>query len=275
MSCEANYLMNRKIYHRNDTRPALMGMGLPARRLFFFCLDQLERDSTKDSVQIRFNVDQVFNIRVKDYADRCYIDYSAAYRQMINGVKELRSYILEADQGLLRRKDESLPSDWIEPFTVATDGTGYSKGEGFVRIKFAKQMKSLISNLTGNFTGQFLLSVMRLPEGNAGRLYLILREWISLGFAVQRDILVEEFRENLALDKIKTYKLFNNFNNFFIKRSVRKLIEKTEFTSITMEIIERKARKAYKVRVSYNYDNKAINHREEMVERVLGYKDAL
>ena len=106
-------------------------------------------------------------------------------------------------------------------------------------------------------------------------MYLILREWISLGFAVQRDILVEEFRENLALDKIKTYKLFNNFNNFFIKRSVRKLIEKTEFTSITMEIIERKARKAYKVRVSYNYDNKAINHREEMVERVLGYKDAL
>jgi hypothetical protein len=42
-----------------------------------------------------------------------------------------------------------------------------------------------------------------------------------------------------------------------------------------MEIIECKARKAYKVRVSYNYDNKAINHKEEMVERILGYKDAL
>ena len=85
----------------------------------------------------------------------------------------------------------------------------------------------------------------------------------------------DDFKYDLGVLKIKTYLIFNEFHNLFFRRAVNKLIEKTEFTSITMEIIERRARKAYKVRVSYNYDNKAINHKEEMVERVLGYKDAL
>ncbi len=275
MSLEVKHLMSRKIYHRNDMRPVLIGMGLPAKRLLFLCLSELKRESKKDNVQIRFNADQVFNIDAKDYSYLCNIDYSVAFRQMVNGVKDLRSYILEVDQGLLKRKDTSFPSDWIEPFTIAERGTGYSKGEGFVRIKFAKQMEPLISNLTGDFTGQFLLSAMQLPGGNAGKLYLILREWISSGLAYKRELLFDDFKYDLGVLKIKTYLIFNEFHNLFFRRAVNKLIEKTEFTSITMEIIERKARKAYKVRVSYNYDNKAINHKEEMVERVLGYKDAL
>ena len=222
MSCEANsYLMSKKIYHRNDARPALIGMGLSAKRLFFMCLSQLERDSTKDNILIKFNAEKLFSITVKDYAELCAIDYSAAYRQMVEGVEELRGYVLKANQGLLKKKDDSLPSDWIEPFTIATDGTGYSKGEGFVRIKFAKQMQPLISNLTGNFTGQFLLSAMQLPDGNAGKLYLILREWISSGFAVQKDLLVEEFKEELGLEKVKTYLSFNHFNELFFKRRVK------------------------------------------------------
>jgi hypothetical protein len=266
--------MSRKIYTRNDARPALIGMGLAARRLIFMCLAQLERESSKESVFIKFDASKAFIISVKDYAELCGIDYSAAYRQVVEGVKELRGYVLEADQGLLKKKDKDLPSDWIEPFTIAEKGTGYSKGEGFVKIKFAQEMEPLISNLTGNFTGQFLLSAMQLPDGNAGKLYLILREWISSGFSVDKVISVDDLKLDLGVLNIKTYKIFNEFNNLFFKRSIKKLIEKTEFTDISMEIVERRARKAYKVKVSYKYDKKEINKRDEIVDRVLGKKDS-
>jgi plasmid replication initiation protein len=264
------FYMTRKIYTRNDARPALIGMGLSAKRLLFMCLAQLERESSKDNVSIKFNADELFTITVKDYAELCEIGYTSAYRQVVEGIKELRSYLLEAEQGLLKKKEDNCPSDWIEPFTIANDGTGYSKGEGFVRIKFAKQMEPLISSLTSNFTGQFLLSAMQLPDGNAGKLYLILREWICSGFIVDKTITVDDFKDILGVSSLPSYSLYRDFNRSFFERSVKKLIEKTEFTDIKMEILERRMRNVYKVKISYQYDEKAINKRDKIVEKVLG-----
>ncbi|MGF1907496.1 replication initiation protein [Aliivibrio salmonicida] len=261
--------MSRKIYTRNDARPALIGMGLGARRLMFICLAQLERESSKDNVVIKFDSSQSFLIRVCDYAELCSIDYSAAYRQVVEGMKELRGYVLEADQGLLKKRDNSIPEDAIEPFTIAERGTWYSKGDGSVNIKFAKEMEPLISNLKGNFTGQFLLSAMHLPDGNAGKLYLILREWISSGFIVDKTLDVSEFKESLGLSTHKNYESYPFFKQSFFDRAIKKLIEKTEFTDIKMEIVERRARKAYRVKVSYHYDEKSINKRDKVVDNVL------
>ncbi|WP_052538064.1 replication initiation protein [Candidatus Photodesmus blepharus] len=265
--------MRKKIYHRNDARPALINMSLSAKRLLFICLAQLDRDwSKKDNVIIKFDASKSFLIRVSDYAQLCVIDYSAAYRQMVEGVKELRGYVLEADQGLLKKRDNNLPSDAISPFTIATDGTWYSKGNGSVNIKFAKEMEPLISNLTDNFTGQFLLSAMQLPDSNVGKLYLILREWISSGYSTTRTIQVNKFKHSLGLSHFKTYHSYENFNKLFFKRTVKKLIDKTEFTEINMEILERRMRKAYKVKVNYKYDLKFIQSKNKIVDKVLGKK---
>lgn len=261
--------MSRKIYHRNDARPALIGMGLPAKRLLFMCLAQVERHSTKENVILKFESSEPFTITVKDYADLCEIDYSVAYRQIVIGVKELRGYVLEANQGLLKKRDDSLPYDWIEPFTIAEKGTGYSKGDGFVRIKLASEMEPLISNLSGDFTGQFLLSAMQLPDGNAGKLYLILREWISSGFVVEKTTTVESFKEMLGVSTTKTYDSFMRFNEMFLKKTIKTLIEKTEFTSISIEIVERRARKAHKLRVYYDYADKAFSKKYALVDRML------
>ena len=245
-------VLPRKIYHRNDMRPALIDMNLPAKRLLYMCLAQIKRKSTADNVILKFDSNTFFKIRIKDYAELCEIDYSAAYRQMIDGVKELRGYVLEADKSLVRLKNQELPEDWIEPFTIADKGTGYSKGEGFVIIKFAEEMEYLIAGFKGDFTGQFLLSALRLPEGNAGKLYLILREWISMGYKTHRVVKVESFKNMLGVSD--AYNEFKFFNTLFFKRSVKKLIEKTEFTEIKMEIEERLSRKAHKVKISYKYN---------------------
>lgn len=245
-------VLPRKIYHRNDMRPALIDMNLPAKRLLYMCLAKIKRKSTVDNVVLKFDSNKPFKISVKDYAELCDIDYSAAYRQMVEGVKELIGYVLEADNSLVRLKNKELPEDWIEPFTIADKGTGYSKGEGFVVIKFAEEMEYLIAGFKGDFTGQFLLSALRLPEGNAGKLYLILREWISMGYKTHRVVKVESFKNMLGVSN--TYDEFKFFNTHFFKRSVKTLIEKTEFTEINMEIEERIARKAHKVKISYKYN---------------------
>ena len=112
-------VLPRKIYHRNDMRPALIDMNLPAKRLLYMCLAKIKRKSTVDNVVLKFDSNNPFKISVKDYAELCDIDYSAAYRQMVEGVKELRGYVLEADNSLVRLKNKELPEDWIEPFTIA------------------------------------------------------------------------------------------------------------------------------------------------------------
>lgn len=267
--------MAKRVYHRNDARPALIEMGLSAKRIFFMCLAKLPRVSNKDHVIIDFDPGQEFIISVKDYSELCEIDYSAAYRQLVEGVRELRGYVLELDQALLKKKQSppTSPIDWIEPFTVATDGTGYSKGEGYVKVKFAKQLAPLISDLRDSFTGQFFMSAVRLPEGNAGKLYLILREWISSGYFLYKTIEVDEFKDALGVSYLKNYKNYAAFKQSFFDRAVKKVIEKTEFIEVNMEIVERRARKAYKVKLSYKYSTKEIEKKDKIVEKVLSKQE--
>ena len=245
--------MTKKIYHRNDARPALIKMGLPARRIFMLILAQIPRETARNNVLIKFDHNQEFIIKISDYAQLCDIDQAAAYRQLVEGVEELRGYVLRPENGLLKKSDPNLPKDWIEPFTIADRGTGYSKGEGFVKVKLAEEITPLISALKDSFTGQFLVSAMRLPEGNAGKLYLILREWISGGYLCEKIVLFSDFLELLGLTNTKNYSSYPTFRQAFFLRSIKKIIDKTEFTDIKMEISEKRARKAYRLKISYEY----------------------
>ncbi|WP_150142687.1 replication initiation protein [Candidatus Enterovibrio escicola] len=242
----------RKIYHRNDIRPALIDMTLPSKRLIYMCLAKIKRKSTIDNVILKFDSNQPFEITVGDYAQLCDIDYSAAYRQMVEGVKELRGYVLETDNSLVKSKNKLLPEDWIEPFTIADKGTGYSKGKGSVTIKFAEEMEYLVAGLESGFTGQFLLSALRLPTGNSGKLYLILREWISSGHRNEKILLVNDLKYELGVSDM--YEEFKDFNKIFFKRSAKTVIDRTEFLDIKLEIIKRRARKAHLIKISYTYN---------------------
>ena len=263
------YRMAKRVYHRNDARPALIGMGLGAKRIFLSCLAQLPRETSKNNVIIDFNPEQEFIITVKWYSETCRIDYAAAYRQLVEGVEELRGYVLRPANGLLKKPNPDDPKDWIEPFTIAERGTGYSKGEGYIKVKFAPEMTPLISGLRDSFTGLFFMSVMHLPDGNAGKLYLILREWISSGYLRDRTVLFNDFKDMLGVSNLKAYDVFTEFQNSFVRRASRKIIEKTEFNDIKMEIVERRARKAYKVKITYEYDLKAIEVKDKAAEKIM------
>lgn len=257
--------MGKKIYHRNDIRPVIANMSLSARRILYICLSELERQGDKDKLKIEFDSEKIFTISVKEYAELCCIDYSAAYRQLSSGALDLMTTAVEVSSSFLGDTDK--PSDYIKPFQVAVYGTGYSKGGGYVDVKLAEQLRPFLSSFTQNFTGQLLHSAISLPDTNASKLYLILREWISANkWNKEIIITIDDFRQLLGVNEIKTYSIFNNFNNKFFKPSVSKLIEKTEFSYISMEINERKGRKAHKVKISWEFDEQELQNNNNDIE---------
>jgi plasmid replication initiation protein len=243
---------NKKIYHRNDARHALSGLKLQSRRILWLTLAQQDKD--QDGMVV-FDPDRTYVITAKEYAKLCDVDESVAYKQLKEGIKEIRTYPMEVPESeILSEKERAgKVKDRVVIFTVANHGV-YSDGGGYVELKLDPIIAPYISNLKSQFTGQFLLSALRLPDTNANRLYLLLREWVSSGMYICKDVLVEELKAKLYVENIKTYTAFKDFNKLFIVRSINKIIESTEFTKIDMEIIERRKRKAYMVRISYEYE---------------------
>ncbi|MEZ9702412.1 replication initiation protein [Vibrio sp. 10N.261.46.E12] len=247
--------MNKKIYHCNDAHQELAKMELSARRILYMCLSELERERDVDSglTSIKFDPEQVFTITAKDYAQLCNIDTSEAYKQLQNGVYDIRTYGMEIPESVLHPELKGRPKDGMIVFTVA-NYSYYSNGDGFVEVKLAPEFAPYISDLTKEFTSQFLLSAVRLPKGNAYNLYLLLSRWISSGKIGYCEIELDELKRELGVEG-ECYNKFNTFDNSFFKRAVKQVLAITEFTYIDMEIIQKKGRKAHKVRISYEYKN--------------------
>ncbi|MFA0076864.1 replication initiation protein [Vibrio artabrorum] len=266
--------MARTLYHRNDIRPALMKMKLSSRRVFYMYLASLPREKNVKTgkVEIKFDPAMEFELSINEYACACDIDHAAAYRQLREAVYDLMSFVLTLDHKLTKKIDSNLPDDWVAPFQIAEKGSGYSKGKGFIRVKFAEEMAPLISDLSKGFTGQYLESAIAIPESNASKLYLILREWISSNrYVSEKEVLFSDFKEVLGVSELKTYESYNDFNQFFFKRSLKKLIEKTEFLEIKMEISERQVRKAHKLKISWKFNNKELNGKEREHQKFIDY----
>lgn len=229
-----------------------MAMTTPAKRVVYLTMIQLPYDEETNSLV--FDESATYLIKASDYAKVCDISPSQAYRQLKEGINELKKTTVEIPKSQLGDDldfaDE--PDDFVVMFSIA-DYCGYSDGEGFVKLRFHRKMKPLISALERKFTTQYLLSAVRLPIGNANNFYLLLREMIGNGKRFWFDIEFEELKEKLMIDSVPRYESYQYFNSDFFKRSSKQILEKTEFTHLSIDIIERVKRKAHKVRISYAY----------------------
>ena len=102
-----------------------------------------------------------------------------------------------------------------------------------------------------------LKSALTIPESNAGKLYLLLREWISGGYKTQRIVTVHYLKDCLQIGD--SYPSYRNFNYAYFQKAADILVTRTEFTKIKMEIAERDGRKAYKVKISYKFVEKEMD----------------
>lgn len=245
-----------KIRHRNGINKTLADMPLSSRRVLFLAIANIDP-------KIAISKDAVFRIYATDYADICGIESSTAYQQMKEAATQLQQQVLAipreellapicraGDPLLIKKKHES----GVRVMNV-TEYCDYVEGEGYIDVVFSRQMEPYICRLEKDFTTQVLLSAVRISDTNASKLYQYLRQKISAGKIKYFDVLLDDFKRDLSIDKYEHYKEFKHLKSQFFNRSAKTIIAKTEFLKIDMEIITKRKRKAYEIRISYEFED--------------------
>ena len=159
---------------------------------------------------------------------------------------------------------------WIKPsgkgirMLNVTEYCDYEDGDGFIDLSFSRQMEPYICFLGDSYTTQVLLSTARLKDTNASNLYQLIRQKISEKKDRYFEIEVDKLKDEMGLftiegqRKIYSYPLFKEFNRSVIKLSIDTIKDITELKDISVEIIERRQRKANKLRFTYQIDESTV-----------------
>ena len=231
-------------------------MPLYARRILFLVMSQIDSKSL-------IKEGRIFSVSAKNYSELCGVDIDTAYHQLKEGAFLLHGQSLQIPQKELLKAFARRPSEFIEQESKwrgmrllhITNSCSYIDHEAVVQIELSRQIEPYICMLERDYTTQILLSSIRLPDTNASKLYQLLRRKISTGRSKYFESTVSELKKELLVDKVITYEKYKYFKNQFFIRSVKKILDVTEFTSISLDIIERKGKKASKVRISYTYED--------------------
>ncbi|EGH9360847.1 replication initiation protein [Salmonella enterica] len=265
----ANVTPKTKIRHRNEINYTFSVLPLPARRILFMAIAQI--DSKKMIEQ-----GQVFRITASEYAMIADIDISVAYKQMKEGATELQHSVISIAKSQLLEplkrpgqfyapvKEKKTASDSIRSMNL-TEYCDYVESEGYIDISFTRVIEPYICRLADGFTTQVLLSAARLTETNASSLYQLIRKNISSGKSSYFDIGVDELKDQLNLfryegnEKIYLHAQFKDFNRDFLKKNIDTINRITEIKDLTFEVVERVARKASRLRFSYSVEKEMID----------------
>ncbi|PKI04909.1 Initiator of plasmid replication (plasmid) [Shewanella sp. 11B5] len=256
----ANISSKTKVRHKTDINRTLSQMPLSSRRVLFMAIAQL------DSKRL-IKKGQVFRIYASEYAKIAKLEMNTAYEQLKSAALDLQKQLIGIP------KDQLLPPiprrgdrPWVRPVGTGirmlnvTEYCDYEEGDGFVDISFSRQMEPYICMIEGNYTTQVLLSSARLRDTNASNLYQLIRQKIGEKKDRYFEIGVDELKDELGLyttnNKQRTYSypLFKEFNRSVIKLSIETITDTTEIKDLNVEIIERKQRKASKLRFTYRID---------------------
>lgn len=274
-SLSSGIMKNKKLRHRNELNATLMAMSTSAKRIAYLAMIQLPYDEKRGV--LTFDPERTFKISAIDYAEICNVSTSHAYQQLKEGVRELKKTTVEIPKSYLGDdldfKDD--PDDLVVMFSLA-DYCAYSDGNGFVKLRWHRKMEPLIAELERRYTTQYLLSAVRLPIGNANNLYLLLRERVSAGQKRYFDIEFDELKSALMIESNGAYEAYKVFNNNVFKNSAKQILEKTEFTKLEIEILERVKRRAHLLRVSYEYEDfkVSLKPQEQAIAEAKMAKDA-
>jgi plasmid replication initiation protein len=235
-------------------------MPLKSRRILFMAIAQL--DSKKIVKQ-----GQVFRIYASEYAKIAKLEMNTAYEQLKGAALDLQKQVIGIPKNqLLPPIPRAGDRPWKKPsgkgvrMLNVTEYCDYEVGDGYVDISFSRQMEPYICMIEGSYTTQVLISSARLRDTNASNLYQLLRQKISEKKVRFFEIGVDELKDELGLytdsgkERKYLYSLFKDFNKTVIKKSIETIKDTTEIKDLSVDIIERKQRKATKLRFSYLVD---------------------
>ncbi len=250
-----------KIRNRNELNETIKTMNISSRRVLFLAIAQL--DSKK-----LIEEGQIFRIYAHEYAEISKIEIKKAYQQLKEATENLQNQKLRIPKNQLLEPFARIPKDKLS--YRKPEGTGYrnlnltefcdyEKDSGYVDISFSRTAEPYLCMLEKNFTTQNLISAARLSDTNASNLYNLINENKSAGKSKYFEIEVNELKDKLQLYKEKDneieyyYPEFKELNRAVIKKSIRTIEEVTEL-KVKIEVIEKKGRKASKLKISYKTD---------------------
>ncbi|EGZ8458162.1 replication initiation protein [Salmonella enterica] len=246
-----------KIRHRNEINNTFSVLSLAARRILFMAMAQLDSKSLLKS-------GQMFKITAKEYSAIADVDLSVAYKQMKEGAEQLQVSLIKIPKSKLLQAEmkEISQSDAVWSLNL-TDFCSYSENESSIILSFARTIEPYICQLKDNYTTQVLFSAVRLSDTNASSLYQLIRKYVSSGNEKYFDIEINELKDQLSLykdiggDRTYLYPDFKIFNRAFLKKNAAVISESTEIKNLSVDVIAKIERKAFKLRFSYNIDKES------------------
>jgi plasmid replication initiation protein len=139
-------------------------------------------------------------------------------------ISEQQAYdaLSEATDRLYERDIKTYLGPVVERFRWVS-GVKYHKGEGFVTLRFTREIAPYLTDLRGRFTQYQLESVAGLGSAYSIRLFEMLMQWRTTGQVP--DMPVETFRERMGIEP-DHYPRFFDLKKRVIDKAVEELQEK-------------------------------------------------
>ena len=243
-----------RIQYRNDLNLTLATMSVPARRVLFLMMCQVDFKN-------HFAQDVAFKVTATDYAGFCGITKGAAYRQLHDASLELKQQqIAVPEMGLLpvipREGERGNYESNNQTLNVA-QWVSYAPGSGYVEISPSRQMEPYICGIMGDYTTVYLLSVMRISRSTTANMYQFLRQSISSRARPHYiDIRVDELKECLGLFRlcgnrnVYSYPQYTIFKRDVINKALHSINQETEL-NVSVSVVGKRGRKVDMLRFSY------------------------
>lgn len=123
------------------------------------------------------------------------------------------------------------------PTTINTtwlSSSRYTKGSGYIQLRFDPELKPLLLNLKGCFTSFQLRNVFLLSKASNITMYELLKQYEKIG---KRTFRLEELKRILNIPK-EQYKLYGHFKSKIILKAQKELKERTDICFEFEEIKE-------------------------------------
>lgn len=197
-----------QIYKSNALIEASYRLTPAEQRIMLCCISKVRRDQVLTD-------DVMYKVSVADYSKLAGTDSNSVYKEIADAALRLKRrevWLHERPNGS-GKHHRTLVTGWVQSIA-------YIKSEGYVELRFTKDMLPYLTQLTEQFTRYSLKDVAKMTSSHGIRLYELLCQWNSVG---RREVSIEWMRELFQLEG--KYPVLKDFKRRVVEVAVAQVNE--------------------------------------------------
>lgn len=173
-----------QIYKSNALIEASYRLTPAEQRIMLCCISKVRRDQMLTD-------DVMYKVSVAEYSKLTGTDSNSVYKEIADAALRLkrREVWLHEHPNGSGKHHRTLVTGWVQSIA-------YIKSEGYVELRFTKDMLPYLTQLTEQFTRYSLKDVAKMTSSHGIRLYELICQWNSVG---RREVSIEWMRESFQL----------------------------------------------------------------------------